>query len=83
MPLNIGQIVKEQGSKAALDQIEAEKSKELDVEVTGDKTAEADLNVPITKGPALLKGGTVTAFVKDTWGTMKDFAWGARFKKKF
>lgn len=81
--LDLGQIVKEHGSKAALDQIEQEKARSVEAEVTGDKTAEVDVNVPITNGPAIFKGGTVTGFARYVWETVKDFSWGARFTKKF
>jgi len=76
MPLNIGQIVKEQGSKAALDDIEAEKSKELDIEASTDGTAEASINAP-------WHGFTVTGFVKAPIKTMKNVAAGIRLSKRF
>lgn len=74
--LNIGQIVKDQGSKAALDQIEKEKANEVDVEVTTDGNVEAEINAP-------WKGFTVTGFVRAPIKTIKQVAAGIRVSKHF
>jgi len=79
MPLNIGQIVKEQGSKAALDQIEKEE-KSIEVEATAGGTVELDVNAPLKKG---LFFDTVTGFVKAPIKTIAQTEWGIRLKKTF
>lgn len=79
MPLNIGQIVKEQGSKAALDQIEKE-GQSVEVEATTAGEIEADINAPLKKG---LFFDTVTAFVKAPIKTLGQTSAGIRLKKTF
>ena len=71
MSLNIDKIVKEQGSKAALDQIESEQKAEVAFEVTSDKHVE----VSIQGEKGRLSGA---AYVAGVVGLTKSYVAGLR-----